>query len=92
MKFLLDENEDPAILPPVRAALGKHDFLSAAEAGLRHIKDVQLFEKLAENGYSGSITRDRNQLKFISTPHFPSSSYSWVPDLFGFVVPLAAPR
>lgn len=62
MRFLLDENESPAVLPPLRIVLFDHEFVSAEEAGLRGVDDPVLFELAAQQGFDAIITKDHQQL------------------------------
>lgn len=61
-RFFLDENESPAVLPPLRAVYFQHEFRSADEEGLRGALDPALIAEVAERGFDAIMTQDRNQL------------------------------
>lgn len=62
MRFFLDENESPAILPPLRAVYFHHEFRSAEEEGLRGALDPALIAEVGKRGFDAILTQDRNQL------------------------------
>lgn len=62
MRFLLDENEIPAILDPLRLLYEDHVFDEAREIGLGGKEDVPLIHAAAREGYHALITRDKHQL------------------------------
>lgn len=62
MRFLLDENELPAILEPLQYIYKDHHFEWAPREFGSGTLDIPLFERMRERGYDALITRDRNQL------------------------------
>ncbi|WP_377271325.1 hypothetical protein [Peterkaempfera sp. SMS 1(5)a] len=62
MRFFLDENETPAVLPPLRMVFFDHEFRSADEEGLTGVLDPALIEEVSQRGFDAIMTQDRNQL------------------------------
>lgn len=62
MKFFLDENETPAILPPLRTVFFDHEFHSAHEEDLSGVLDPDLIREVSDRGFDAIMTQDRNQL------------------------------
>lgn len=62
MRFFLDENETPAVLPPLRTVFYGHDFRSADEEGLSGVLDPELIREVSTRGFDAIMTQDRNQL------------------------------
>ncbi|MFE9300503.1 hypothetical protein [Streptomyces sp. NPDC006856] len=62
MKFFLDENESPAILPPLQMVFYEHTFRSAHDEGLSGVLDTELIHTVSQMGYDAIMTQDSNQL------------------------------
>ncbi|WP_406365320.1 hypothetical protein [Streptomyces sp. NBC_00645] len=62
MRFFLDENETPAILPPLRAVFFHHEFVTALDEGLSGVLDKELIHEVSARGFDAIMTQDRNQL------------------------------
>ena len=62
MKFFVDNNLSPRLLPTLTALLPDHEFTCALHEGLTAVNDILLFSELAQRGFNALITRDRNQL------------------------------
>ncbi|MFE2600141.1 hypothetical protein ACFXCZ_27240 [Streptomyces sp. NPDC059396] len=62
MKFFLDENETPAILPPLSTVFFQHRFHTAHEEGLSGVMDTELIHEVSRRGFDAIMTQDRNQL------------------------------
>ncbi|RMI14241.1 hypothetical protein [Cellulomonas triticagri] len=63
MRFLLDQNANTGSLPSLRTFFADHHVAHASERGWGALEDVDLFEAMAEDGFTHLITRDRNQLR-----------------------------
>ncbi|MFE5853525.1 hypothetical protein ACFQ61_09975 [Streptomyces sp. NPDC056500] len=62
MKFFLDENETPAVLPPLQGVFYEHTFRSAHDEDLTGVLDIELIHKVSERGFDAIMTQDLNQL------------------------------
>jgi hypothetical protein len=62
VKFFIDHNLSPQLIPPLLAIHPKHNFKCALEEGLTAVEDIPLFAELVDRQFQAIITRDRNQL------------------------------
>ncbi|MGW4047354.1 PIN-like domain-containing protein [Streptomyces sp. NPDC004721] len=62
MRFFLDENETPAILPPLSTVFFHHEFRTAHDEGLSGVMDTELIHAVSDRGFDAIMTQDRNQL------------------------------
>ncbi|PVZ60837.1 DUF5615 family PIN-like protein [Arthrobacter sp. H-02-3] len=62
MKFFLDENISPRTVDTLSHVYKDHEFLSTTDLGIRGAPDEKLFPEIAEQGFHGIITQDKNQL------------------------------
>jgi len=63
MRFLLDENESPAILAPLHFIYPQHEFEHSSETFGKGVLDLNLIPMMSEAGFDCLITRDGNQLQ-----------------------------
>ncbi|OLR89833.1 PIN-like domain-containing protein [Actinokineospora bangkokensis] len=62
MKFFIDHNLSPRLIPNVAAIHGAQQFSCARDEGLAAVDDIPLFAELRGRGFDAIVTRDANQL------------------------------
>lgn len=62
MRFLLDENESPAMLEPLNFIYPQHEFAHSSQVFAKGVLDLDLIPMMSEAGFECLITRDGNQL------------------------------
>lgn len=63
MRFLLDENESPAILSPLHFIYPQHEFEYSSDVFGKGVLDLDLIPQMRKAGFDCLITRDGNQLQ-----------------------------
>lgn len=79
MRLFLDENESPALLPPLQTLYARqHEFRSAIDEQLLGTDDLALFTELRSRRFDAIITRDRAQLSYEELDALLENNLHWI--------------